>query len=366
MQDVIYVTNIEKGMKFVKELSNCRIFAFYFIGSTFTSTIPGISIAGPNPEGTLYTPTLDVEYLVYGIPKTLNVIPVTPEGIPTPAIITRTCLQICKIPYLIVNCGTYVEPKIPHIKLPSAKPGNRIDSGYALPIEIVENLFNESRELAKLILKNIDCVLIGESIPGGTTTALGILIGLGYNAWGKVSSASPNNPHDLKKKVVEEGLKKSGIKPSKENNPFQIVSNLGDPVHISITGFVYEALNRNVKVVLAGGTQMAAVLALLKSFKANLSSNVIIATTRWIINDKTSSLVSLVEEIEPNVPIVAVNLNFSNAPFEGLRKYEEGYVKEGVGAGGTTLITHVLTGKTMKEICQEIYKEYERLIKQRS
>ena len=359
----MYVTNVGKGKEFIEKLKNCRIFAFYFIGSTFTSTIPGISIAGPNPEGTLYTPTLDVEYVVLGKPKTLNVIPVTPEGIPTPAIITRTCLQLCKIPYLIVNCGTYVEPKIPHIKLPSAKPGNRIDSGNVLPIEIVEGLFNEARELAKLILKDIDYVLIGESIPGGTTTALGILIGLGYNAWGKVSSASPSNPHDLKKRVVEEGLRKSGIRLSKDNDPFKIVSCLGDPVHISIAGFVYEALSRGINVVLAGGTQMAAVLAILKSLGTDLKKYIIVATTRWIVNDKSSNLVSLIEEIEPDVPIVAVNLDFSNAPYEGLRKYEEGYVKEGVGAGGTTLVTYILTGKSIGQICQEIYKEYERLLK---
>ena len=37
-----------------------------------------------------------------------------------------------------------------------------------------------------------DCLVIGESIPGGTTTALAVLKALGFDA--KVSSSIPNNP----------------------------------------------------------------------------------------------------------------------------------------------------------------------------
>jgi len=58
-----------------------------------------------------------------------------------------------------------------------------------------------------------------------------------------------------------------------------------------------------------------------------------------------------------------MNLDFSRSPYEGLRYYERGYVKEGVGAGGTAFIAHVLTGKSVREIEKSVNEEYERLMR---
>ena len=45
------------------------------------------------------------------------------------------------------------------------------------------------------------------------------------------------------------------------------------------------------KVLMAGGTQMAAILAIVKALKPEILKNLAIGTTRWIVQDKTSSLV---------------------------------------------------------------------------
>ncbi len=64
---------------------------FYsFIGSTKTSTIPGIGIAGPSPEATLLTPSLDSEYFIKGRVVSFDVIPMTPDAIPAPAVVSNT------------------------------------------------------------------------------------------------------------------------------------------------------------------------------------------------------------------------------------------------------------------------------------
>ncbi|MHC1637383.1 MAG: nicotinate mononucleotide-dependent phosphoribosyltransferase CobT [Candidatus Nezhaarchaeales archaeon] len=345
----------------IDKLKTGRLMALYFIGSTRTSTIPGLSIAGATPELTLYTPACDVEYLVYGRPKSFDVIPVTPEGIPTPAVITRACINLCNVPYAIVDAGSAIEPKIPHIALPSRRVGDPINTGKAMPYEVAKALYDEARTLAHT-LRGVDVYMIGESIPGGTTTTLGILSALGYEAWGKVSSAAPTNPHDLKEKVVREGLEKSGLRAEEaRQDPIRAVSTLGDPVHVSMAGFLHGALENKAKVVLAGGTQMASVIAIAKHMNVDLKNSVVIATTRWITSDQSSSLVALVKAIAPSIPIVSINLDFSEAPYEGLRCYEKGYVKEGVGAGGTTFIAHVSTGKGVRDLEKAIYEEYGRL-----
>jgi len=359
--DLIYTYLRDKGFKFINSLNGCRIYALYFIGSTKVSTIPGVSAAGAKPELTLYTPACDVEFLVYGKPKSLNAIPVTPEGIPTPALITRACIKLTELPFNVVDCGSYVEPKIPHIKLPSKYVGELITTGHALPYERVKALFNESSHLAKMLGKLADAIVVGESIPGGTTTALGILVALGYNAWGKVSSSSPNNPHNIKEGIVKEGLKGAGLSISEcREDPFKAVSALGDPVHISIAGFLVKALELGIKVLLAGGTQMTAVLAIAKHLGADLSKDVVVGTTRWIIQDNSSSIISLIQEVAPDVPVVAAPLDLTNAPFNGLRYYEEGYVKEGVGAGGTTIVT--ILKRPLNDVLNAIYSEYSKLV----
>ena len=357
---LLYVYRVDKGKSFIESIKDKRFMALYFIGSTWISTIPGISIAGASRELTLYTPAIDVEYLVHGIPKSTNQIPVTPEGIPTPALITRAALITSRISYLIVNTGSYIEPKVPHIALPSRCVGERIDVRKALPYNTVEALYDEACTLANQLSGNTDVFILGESISGGTTTALGILTALGYNAWGLVSSSAPKNPHNLKEEVVRKGLSRVDKLPVKD--PFRAVSLVGDPAHISIAGFLACALRRGLKVILAGGTQMAAVLGLIKHLGMSTLEGVAVGTTRWILEDKSSNIIELVRMIAPEVPIIAFNLNFSKSPYRGLRYYEKGYVKEGVGAGGTS-IAALVKGVSYKKLHEVIHQEYERLVR---
>lgn len=363
MEGVSFPYRADLGSKLLSAIAGERIIALYFIGSTLTSTIPGISIAGATPELTLYTPACDVEYLVLGRPASLDVVPVTPEGIPTPALITRAALRAADIPCLVVDCGSYVEPAVPHVALPSKRVGGRIDSGSALPYDTAAKLMSESELLARCLCSRGCTVVLGESIPGGTTTALGILAALGYEAWGKVSSAGPENPHRLKEAVVKEGLAKSGLASKGEtDDPVEAVSAVGDPVHISLAGFLIGALSKGSHVILAGGTQMAAVLAIAKRAGAALEGRVAVATTRWVVEDLSSDIVGLIKEVAPEVPIVAAALNFSNSPFKGLKYYEEGYVKEGVGAGGTVAAALASGRASLPDIYKAIFSEYARLL----
>ncbi|MGC8597585.1 MAG: nicotinate mononucleotide-dependent phosphoribosyltransferase CobT [Thermocladium sp.] len=349
--DILYINEKEKATRLLEEARRSSTFWSFFIGSTLTSTIPGISIAGPDPEGTLLTPTLDVEYLELGKPRTMPIIPVTPEGLPTPAIITRAMMRRIQLPHLIINAGAHAEPLVPHVSLPSRIVANPVNSGKALPLSNVRGLLEESKQLARNISGAADVHALGESIPGGTTTALAILEGLGYDAYGKVSSASPNNPHELKIKLVREGLSKcSGT------NIDEVLACIGDPVHIAMAGYLTGALESGRRVILAGGTQMTAVAAIAKALGAEFDGNVIIATTAWVAMDKSSDIASISRQI--GIPVVAANMSFGDAPYPGLRKFDEGYVKEGVGAGGSIVITHLLTGLGMRDLAKLVYDEY--------
>ncbi len=335
-----------------------RIVLVIVAGSTRTSTIPGISIAGPSPEATLYTPTLDVEYLIVGRPLTLDVVPVAPNGVPTPALITRSLAEHLGLSILVVDAGCVYEPRIPVVRLPSARPGGRIDVEPAMPGGTSERLFQEAMFLGKSLSRGLDGLVVGETIPGGTTTAAAILEALGYP--GLTSSSSPSNPKELKKRVISSALQRLGG----TRDVFRVIDAVGDPVHVSIAGIVAGALEKDVPVFLAGGTQMAAVLAILRSLDQPLplSRRVAVLTTRWIVEDSSSSLTELVSRIG-SIPVVAAWVSFSSSRHEGLRLYDKGYAKEGVAAGGAMVIG-LVRGLSPRDVVGLVDNEYDNIVSQ--
>ncbi len=357
---ILYAYMPEKGEVFVRNIEKSNVLAIYVIGSTLTSTIPGISVAGANPEATLYTPTGDVEYLFYGKVVSFDVIPTTPDGIPTPAVITRASLELLKIPFFVVNAGCYVKPKIPFIDI-NGVVGNNIKTGNAMRYDDAIRIYENSKLIGEKFGKLVNIILIGESIPGGTTTTLAFLLSLGYDAKYKISSASANNPHDLKIKVVEEGLRNANLSVEEaRNDPLKAASKVGDPVMIAMAGLAEGAMKSGANILLAGGTQMSSVIALLKHKNVNLYK-IAIGTTKWIISDRNSDIIGLVSQIE-KVPIIATTLDFSKSEFYGLKAYENGYVKEGVGAGGTAIIAQVKHKLDSNELAKKVEDEYKKLI----
>ncbi|MBO8181167.1 MAG: TIGR00303 family protein [Archaeoglobus sp.] len=316
------------------------------IGNTEIASIPGISVAGASPELTKFTPPADVEYIFYGKPLSIDAIPVTPEGHPTPAIITKASYELANFGILPVRGGSILPPQTPYIEI-TAKPGK--DFRFQAAIE-VSDIIQKGKMLGMQLEKmGLGELVIGESIPGGTTTAQAVLLALGYEA--RTSSASPKNPQKLKEEVVEAGLKRIGLEKLNSLNPWKIVSELGDPMLATVVAI---SLGFRKRVVLAGGTQMLAIAAILKALGENLS-RFLIATTKYVVNDPSASFVETAEEI--GVDFWSAELNFSRSSYKGLRDYEMGYVKEGVGAGGSVYLA-AKGGISIDDIVRKVEELY--------
>lgn len=358
--DVILFHEEDKGREFLMRIEGKNTLFICTIGTTETAKIPGISAAGKSPELTDYTPPADVELILLGKCKCIHGVPVTPEGIPTPALITASALKLANIPTLIVSGGLKVKPRIPLIDL-GGGPGRDIRTGKAL--ENVEEIIQNAMTLGENLAKTSDYLVVGESIPGGTTTALAVLLAMGIDAKGKVSSSMPSNPHDLKLKVVEEALRTSGIEfGSLARDPVKAISCVGDPMMPAFAGLVIGAADK-IPVLLSGGTQMGAVLAVIKSLKPRVLGNLAIGTTRWIIMDKTADIKGIITQIA-DVPILAADVDFSLSRFGGLKAYEAGLVKEGVGAGGAAIAAMMKSrGSITRDVLlEEIERNYQRLM----
>lgn len=329
------------------------------IATTKTSRIPKITGAGATPKLTDYTPAADLELVICGKPKCLPEIPKTVVGdepAPTPAVITKTCLEIADIPIMVADAGAEVKPDVPYIKL-GEKPGEDIRTGNA--VENAGELFEKGVMLGKTLSKITDHLIIGESTPAGTTTALGVLTALGYDAKQKVSGSMPENPHDLKYKTVMEGLKAAGYEEGNVvEDALRAVEIVGDPMIPAVAGIVTGA---SIPVTLAGGTQMTAVCSVVKGVDPEFDfSNLCIATTIFVAEDETSDINYISRQIA-DYSIFAVDPQFEKCENAGLKNYINGSVKEGVGAGGA-MMAALLKGVTIDEIrlkteefCREIF-----------
>src|SRR3972149_11096749 len=180
--DVLLARNEFKAEAFIKELDGKKPLFVCTIATTETAKIQGISAAGKYPEFTDYTPPADAELLLLGKCKCINGVPVTPEGIPTPALITMSALLLADVPVLVASGGLKVKPQIPFLDL-GGNPGRDIRTGNA--VDNVAEVIARATAAGEPLAKTADYLVIGERIPGGNTNALGVLLAVGVHAGGK-------------------------------------------------------------------------------------------------------------------------------------------------------------------------------------
>ena len=350
MEDFELYGNIDLAQNFIDFVKSGRFLFSFVISYTETSEIPGITFAGADKDSIQYTPPADAEYLHYGYCKTIDEIPMTPDGKPTPGILTKTALESASISHLTINAGSKITPQLPFIE--SGLPfGKNISTQDAMTDTIVSHAVEYGQILGRSLASLTDCLMIGECIPGGTTTALALLKALDYDA--KVSSSIPDNPVELKNQIVTSALERVD-----SQHPYSIVAKIGDPMIPFVAGMLSSASSVS-KVMLAGGTQMAAVLAFASKIGFN-EENTAIGTTSYITNDKTANFKELIHDIA-DIPILSVDPGMKNSKFSGLKAFSEGFAKEGVGAGGSIISSMLKTGNNSENFLNLVEKEYQRL-----
>ena len=292
------------------------------IGTTETSLIDGISGAGPSADLTEYTPAGDAEFMVLGEVRCCEAPAETVVGdaaAPTPARLTKASLQLASIPFVIVDAGSKIKPEVEYVNL-GKDYGRDIRTGKGVlnPLEILEN----AKDLGNELSQRHEMLIIGESIAAGTTTALGVLKALG------------------------------GITPG-EADAIQAIGAVGDPTIPAIAGIV---LGSDIPIILAGGTQMAATCAVIKSIQPTFDfSRINLATTVFVAGDETADLFGILDQIDDNITVHTVDPRFEESEHEGLKNYLKGFVKEGAGAGGA-MFTALVLGNSVEKLRRKIEK----------
>ncbi len=317
------------------------------LGFTATGLLPGISAAGATPTDRRFTALADAEFLVSGPQKNpVYALPPLHQGA-SPVYLSRAVVSEQGISVDVFDAGLPVSPPIPHLHL-GGTPAQCVTTGQAMSLETVHHLWQQGLHWGTILANRAaDYLLLAECVVGGTTTALAMLMALGFDAAGKVNSSHPRCNHAQKIAVVKQGLGRAHLPASTGYiDALKIVAAVGDPMQPVVAGMAMAA-SQVKPVMLAGGTQMLAVYGLMNALaKAHAydwsPQRVVIGTTRWVAEDPTGDTVGLAKAVKAT--LLASQLSFRQSRFAALRAYEAGFVKEGVGAGACAIAASLYQG----------------------
>ncbi|MEA3499210.1 MAG: TIGR00303 family protein [Campylobacterota bacterium] len=322
------------------------------LSNTYTANIEGITQAGI--PGMLHlTPTLDSEFVCSGEVRSLEDIAKTPKGVPTPALITRAIHLLKPFKQIeLLNLGLEVTPKLDYFKINEfdIKPSNSIRTGAKIE---AQNLFQKGIEFGQNYTTTSDYIILGESVPSGTTTAKATAMALGYDCENYFSSSFKNVPNDIRNSTIKEALKNI----NEADDLFTTLGKISDNMLIFNAGFIL-GLNNKIKIVLAGGTQMACVLLVVNKILEVMqgaieTSNLSLCTTSWVAKDEKSDIKKLLEMLNFPINSFYSDFNFSLSNHPALKLYDEGEAKEGVGAGGA-LVYGLINGLNQEQITKKV------------
>jgi len=346
------IKNITGKIDYIERLRGKKATFLLALSNTATANIEGITQAGI-PGSIHLTPTLDSEFMCTGEVRSLPSIATTPKGVPTPALISRAIHTLNPFSNIeLLNLGLEVKPNIDYFRIHNfdITPSEAINTGAninALDIFSKATAFGQSYECKD------DYIILGESVPSGTTSARATSLALGYDCDNLFSSSFKNVPNDIRDTVVNDALKDI----NQNDDVFSILSKVSDNMIIFVAGFIL-GLNNRIPIVLAGGTQMASVLLVVNSILRQMNgkietSNLSLCTTSWVYEDNNSDIKALIEMLDFEINTYYADFDFMLSNHPALSLYDQGEAKEGVGAGGC-LAYGFLNGLNSEQIIRKV------------
>ena len=328
-----------------------------------TAEIDGVSCAGATKEARRYTAVADAELLLSGpLHGRKWHLPPLPAGV-SPALISYVASRLIGVKTLVVSTGLTQTPSFPCELISSSYgPSNCLTTGKSMDIKRVELLWNKGYAMGISFTKPL---LLTECVPGGTTTALAVLTGIGLSVAELISGSHREPAVNLKKALVEKGLYAADL--GREPTPKSLLAAVGDPFQPFAVGLLLGARQSEQPVLLGGGSQMVAVLAMAlasidSSLRNDFLQDISIGTTSWLAQENISSTKTqsefplLIKEIEKFFQVsllcLSSGLNFSNSSKQVLLDYERGFIKEGVGAGAFSLLAQ-LNGFSCNQLVEQ-------------
>ena len=286
-------------------------------GTTRTADVDGLGVAGATAERRRHTPSADAELVRYGRLVRAPALSADPDGCPTPALVTRAVVDLLGLDVVVCDGGLSEPTGAPTVGF-GANPGRDIRDPE--PVPTAPGAFAAAREFAARL--HSERLVVGETIPGGATTALAVMRALGDPF---PASSLPDEHRQRQETVVDEALSSAELVPGEAAHyPELALRFVGDPALAVVAGLAAGALESGTRVTLAGGTPLVAAGALVRH--AGLSHPLELATT--------SSVADHVD-LDPAVSSLSLDLTVTDPGFDDDRLAGDATTgRDGAAMGG--------------------------------
>ena len=340
------------------------------LAATRTAEQEGISAAGATVISRRITALADAELVLRGPnPARRWSLPPLPAGV-SPALLSHVACCHLNLSPTIAALGLPIAPDFPHLRLEPSDlgPAECVSSGAAMSEPRVCRLWQQGVRIGARLQRPL---VLAECVPGGTTTAQAVLTALGFSVEDLISGSARRPPQHLKRTLVDAGLRRAQL--GQAPTAKAVLSAVGDPFQAVASGCLVGAVRSGQPLLLGGGSQMLAVLALAMQdlplpLRSRLADQVLIGTTAWLaqegIRGGSAALSRLVrilsDHFDVSVMGLASGVRFHTSSHSALRDYERGFVKEGVGAGALLLLAQ-LRGIGCQRLVADCDNAFERL-----
>ncbi len=326
------IQTITGNPEFVSTLKGKQATFMLALSNTATADIEGITQAGI-PGMIHLTPVLDAEFVTTGQVASMPSVAETPKGVPTPALITRAVHTLkpfghIELLYLGLRELPQTDATLHRFDIP---PSDNIAEGANIDAQAV---FEKGKDFGANYAVADDYLILGESVPSGTTTAAATAAALGLDVQGLFSSSFKEVPNNIRQQTIDAALANiDGV-----TDIWQRLGIVSDNMLLFVAGFMV-GVNGRFPLLLAGGTQMACALLLADRLARHIGhsfcgDNVVLVTTKWVAKDLHSDIKALLEMSSFDAKALYADFDFSLSSHPALKLYDEGEAKEGVGAGG--------------------------------
>jgi len=322
------IQTITGDTEFIESLRGKKATLLLALSNTKTANIQGIESVSQNQ----LIPTITSEFICTGQIKSLNI---NPQKLSKATHITRKVHT--KTPFgriELLDLGLETKPKLNYFTLHNfdITMSQSIAKGADIDAQVI---FEKGINFGQTYQCKDEYIILGESIPSGTLTAMATSLALRYKNKEAFQSSSSN--------AVEESVLKLALSHINDKDElFTILGKVSDNTLIFNAGFIL-GLNNSIPIILAGGTHMASLLLIINRILKLMggmmeTSNLALCTSKCIVEDNNSDIKSIIE-----TPLFTINSYYVDSPLRDSTCQE-------TTVSGAAMMYGILNGSNLKNL----------------
>jgi NaMN:DMB phosphoribosyltransferase len=325
------IQTLTGDIEFIESLRGKKATLLLALSNTKTANIEASEGSSQN----YLTPTISSEFICTGQIKSMDI---DPQELSNSTHLTRYIHT--KTPFgriELLDLGLETKPKLNYFTLHDFEIpiSQNIAKGANIDAQAI---FEKGINFGQSYQCKDEYIILAESIPSGTLTAMTTSLALRYKNKEDFSASSESKTENLLKLALSNIDEKDDL--------FAVLSKVSDNILIFNAGFIL-GLNNSIPILLAGDTHMASLLLIINRILKLMggvmeTSNLALCTTKEVAEDCNSNIKNILE-----TPLFAINSYYIDFELTDSKS-------QNLSSSSGALIYGILNGLDRENISQKI------------